>query len=116
MTKKILSIVGLSLSGLILLFYLMSTFLASGSDWKVFLILLLFVLPFMALGIPAIFWMDRKKIISSILLLLSGIATAFLGFMCLPGGLPFLGIIALPLGFVIILLYIISIILLILNK
>lgn len=116
MSKKILSIIGLGLSGLILLFYLMSTFLATGSDGKAMLILLAFVLPVMLLGIPAIFLMKSKKIISAILLFLSGLATTFLGLMCLTGGLSVLGIVALPLGFIIMLLYIISIILLFINK
>lgn len=116
MTKKVLSIVGLSLGGLILLFYLMTTFLASNSDWKALLILLAFTLPFMFLGIPAIILMEKKKIVSIIFLILSGIATIILGLMCLTGGLPFLGIVALPLSFIIMILYIISIILLLLKK
>lgn len=116
MTKKVLSIIGLSFSGLVLLFYLISTFLAAGSDWKILLVLLAFSLPFMLLGIPAILLMNTRRIISIIFLILSGIATSFLGLMCLGGGLPFLGIIGLPLCFIMIILYIISIILILLKK
>lgn len=116
MLKKILSIIGISLAGIILLFYLMTTFLATGSDWKALLIFLTLTLPFILLVIPAIFLMKEKKVLPIIFLVLSGIATIFLGLMCLQGGLPFLGIIALPLSFIIMLLYIITIVLILINK
>ena len=116
MAKKIICFIASGISALILLMYLMTTFMAQGTDWKALLILLVFVFPFLILGLIGGLLSDKKRILSGILMLLSSVATAFLGLMCCTGGLPILGILALPLGFVGLILYMISAILTFIKK
>lgn len=115
MAKKIICFISFGLSMLILLMYLITTFMAPGDDYKPMLLILLLVLPFLILGLIAGLKIN-KKIMATIFMILSGLAAAFLGLMCLTGGMGFLGIIALPLGIVVFILYLISMILTIISK
>lgn len=108
MANKVICYISSGITGLILLMYLMTTLMAYGTDWKVMLILLLIVFPFLVLGFIGGLISNKKKILAIIFMILCGISTAFLGLMCMEGGLGFLGIFALPLGIISLILYIIS--------
>lgn len=116
MAKKVICFISSGITGIILLMYLMTMFMATGSDWKVFGILLLFTFPFMILGLIGGLIIERKKILAGIFMILSGIATIFTGLMCCSGGMKYLGILALPLGFIGLTLYIVSAILTFIKK
>lgn len=116
MGKKVICFIASGITGIVLLMYLMTMFMAIGNDWKAFGILLLFIFPFIILGLIGGLILDRKKVLAGIFMILSGIATVFTGLMCCSGGMKYLGILALPLGFIGLILYIISAILTFIKK
>lgn len=102
--KKAMGFVGFGLSIAVLVVYLMSAILAPGRDGEVLLILLCFIFPFLILGLIGVI-LNNKKVLSIIFTVLAGIATAFLGLMCV--GVKYLLVISLPLGVIGLLFYII---------
>lgn len=116
MAKKITGFIAFGVSMLILLMYLMTTLMAPGSTWKEMLLLLVIVLPFMVLGVIGCALCGKMKVLSGIFMILAGIATAFLGLMCLSGGLPVLGILALPLGIIAGIVYLVAAVLTFVTK
>lgn len=116
MAKKIICFIASGISLFVLLMYLMTTFMAPETDGKALLLLLLFTFPFLIVGLIAGIIMDKKRILSGIFMIMSSLATVFLGLMCCTGGIPILGILALPLGCIGLILYIISAIMTFINK
>ena len=106
MANKVICFIATGISGIILLLYLMTTFMAEGSDGIALLILLAMIFPFLILGLIAGLIIDKKRILSVIFMIISSIATILLGLMCLTGGLSYLGIFALPLSIIDFILYI----------
>lgn len=116
MSKKVICFISSGISLFIMLMYLMTTFMAGEADAKALLLLLVLVFPFLILGLIAGIIIDKKRILAGIFMIISSIATIFIGLMCCAGGMSFLGILALPLSFIALILYIISAIMAFINK
>ncbi|MBS7175494.1 hypothetical protein [Massiliimalia timonensis] len=116
MAKKVMGYISFGVSLLIFLCYLMSTFMAYGSDSTALLILAGIMLPFYVLGLLGCIFADRLKVMSGIFMILAGGCAVFTGLMTLAGGLEVLGILALPLGVIDALLYLVAAILTFVSK
>ncbi|MEG2657173.1 MAG: hypothetical protein RSA29_15870 [Clostridium sp.] len=112
---KILGFIGFGLSIFVIILFMVTAIFAQGSDWKILLFLLAVCLPFIILGLIGVINTETKKILSTILLILAGVATSFLGLMSASGG-KLIGGLNMAVGFIAGGLYIMAAIFCVLNK
>lgn len=114
-TIKILGYIAFGFSMLLEIIMGSITVLVPGSDWKVWLFLLVTCLPFVILGLMGIIFFQKKRIMSGIFMILGGITTGFIGLMDVRAGL-LIGGFSLAVGFIGAILYIIAAIMCFINK
>lgn len=114
---KILGFIGFGLSIFVIVLFMMFAIFAPGSDWKIYLFLLIVCLPFIILGLIGTINFQNKKISSGIFMILASVAVGFLGLMSVAGaGGKLIGGFNMAVGFISAILYIVAAILCFLNK
>ena len=104
---KILGFIGFGLSILVMILLLMSALIVEDGNGKALLILLAVGIPFIILGLVGTLKYEKNKMLSGVFMILAGIATAFLGFMSVVGGV-IIGGLNLAVGFIAGILYIVA--------
>lgn len=112
---KILGFIGFGLSIFVIVLFMMFAIFAPGSDWKIYLLLLVVCLPFIILGLIGTINFQKKKISSGIFMILASVAVGFLGLMSAAGG-RLIGGFNMAVGFISAILYIVAAILCFISK
>ena len=112
---KILGFIGFGLSILVMILLLMSALIVEDGNGKALLILLAVGIPFIILGLVGTLKYEKNKMLSGVFMILAGIATAFLGFMSVVGGV-IIGGLNLAVGFIAGILYIVAAIFCFINN
>ncbi len=108
MAKKVLGWISCGISVFIVLLFMMSGLMAPGEDYKVFLLILGLCVPFIVTGFIGCLLVDKHKIASGILMIVSIPGICFLGFMTIAGGLSGFAILTMPLSIINSVMYLVS--------